>query len=365
MQTKLDYSGRLSGPGAFGRLGAHEPEVRLPLPTTLPLALPPLPTKPSVPPLFDRVQLLLSGDTEMWRRIADAAGGLAVNLALAAMIFAGTVWASRWLSRVAAEAIARAHRHKPPDTTLQSFASSSVRYFVVVVGLIAVLQQLGMKTTSVIAVLGAASLAIGLALQGALANVAAGVMLLILRPYRVGDRVDISGKSGIVKGLDLFSTRLSDLDNLNVFVPNGKAFGEIIVNHTSTPSRRIEISVGIDYQDDLDLALRELLACAAQEPGVLKSPEPWAKLTALEDSSVTVTLRVWVAPKDYLEARFDLLRAIKDRFDAVGLHFPYPHQVSVEGRPFEPAGPQPPTAVARPAATPKARGPEAGTRAEG
>src|SRR6185312_9563691 len=171
------------------------------------------------------------------RHMADAAGGLAVNLALAGLILAGTLWAASWLSTLAGRAIQRAHRHSPPDATLQSFVTSLVRYVVVIIGLIAVLQQLGVKATSVIALLGAGSLAIGLAMQGSLSNVAAGVMLLVLRPYRVGDVVEINGKVGTVRRLDLFMTELSDPDDLNVFMPNGKVFGEMIVNY-STPSRR-------------------------------------------------------------------------------------------------------------------------------
>jgi small conductance mechanosensitive channel len=280
------------------------------------LTLPAISTEPSVPPIIDRAHRLLGGDDVLLRNMADAAGGLAVNLALAAAIFAATIWASRWLSRMAEAAIARAHRQRPADPTLQSFAGSLVRYFVVVVGLIAVLQQVGVKATSVIAVLGAASLAIGLALQGALANVAAGVMLLILRPYRVGDRVDISGKSGTVKGLDLFSTRLSDLDNLNVFVPNGKAFGEIIVNHTSTPHRRIELEFAVGFADDVDRALALMLEAARAERRVLVAPAPWARMTAMVDQGVKLTLRVWVAPGDDIDTRADLMKAVKDRFDA-------------------------------------------------
>jgi small conductance mechanosensitive channel len=309
-----------------------------------------IPTDPTVPPVIDQARRLLFGDSELVRHAADAAGGLAVNLALAGVILAATVWAANWLSQLASRAIARAHRRHPADTTLQSFAASLVRYFVIVVGMVGVLQQLGVKATSVIAVLGAASLAIGLALQGALANVAAGVMLLILRPYRVGDRVEINGREGTVKGLDLFSTRLSDPDNVSVFVPNAKAFGEIIINQTSPTSRRAQIDVTIDYEDDVDRALKVLLECAAADPRVVAKPEPWAKLTALKDNGLVVTLRAWFSPSDYWDARYDLLKAVKERFEAEHLSFPYPHQVAVQGRPF-----QPPASVAEPVAKPAAK----------
>jgi small conductance mechanosensitive channel len=301
------------------------------------LALP-IFTEATLPPLLVQARRVLFGDGELLRHVADAAGGLAVTLALAALTLAGTIWASRWLSQLAARGIARAHRRRPPDTTLQTFASSLVRYVVIVVGLIAVLQQLGVKTTSVIAVLGAASLAIGLALQGALANVAAGVMLLILRPYRVGDRVEINGRQGRVVGLDLFSTRLSDPDDLSVFVPNAQAFGQIIVNQTSPVARRAQLDITIDYADDVDRALAVMLECAAADPRVVKKPAPWARLTALKDNGLVVTLRAWFSPADYWDGRFDLLRAVKDAFEAQGLSFPYPHQVAVQARTFEEPG---------------------------
>jgi small conductance mechanosensitive channel len=299
------------------------------------LALP-ISTNPTLPPVVEQARRVLFGDSELLRHAADAAGGLAVNLALAGVILAVTIWAANWLSRLTERAIERAHRRAPPDTTLQSFAGSLVRYLVVVVGLIAVLQQLGVKATSVIAVLGAASLAIGLALQGALANVAAGVMLLILRPYRVGDVVEIHGKSGTVRGLDLFSTKLSNGENLSVFVPNAKAFGEIIINMTSPALRRAQLDFTLDYEDDVDRALELMVACAAAEPRVSAKPAPWARLTAMSERGLTVSLRAWIAPKDFEDASFDLMKAVKDRLEADGFSFPYPHQVAVEGRTFTP-----------------------------
>jgi len=295
-----------------------------------------IPTDPTLPPFVDQARRLMFGDTELLRHLADAAGGLAVNLAVAALIFAGTLWAANWASRLAAQAIQRAHRRNPPDATLQSFVSSLVRYTVVIVGLVAVLSQLGVKTTSVIAVLGAASLAIGLALQGALANVAAGVMLLVLRPYRVGDVVEIDGKTGTVRGLDLFATRLSDGENLMIFTPNAKAFGATIVNLSAPVARRAQLDFVIDYGDDVDRALALLLACAAAEPRVSPKPPAWAKLTALGDKGLTVSLRAWIPPKDFEDARFDLMKAAKDRLEAAGYSFPYPHQVAVAQRGFQP-----------------------------
>lgn len=261
----------------------------------------------------------------------------AVNLVIGIGILLVTLWLAGWASGLAREGMGRVHRRGgPPDEVLTGFISSLVRYAVIAIGVVAVLQQIGVQTTSVLAVLGAASLAIGLALQGGLSNVAAGVMLLILRPYRVGDRVEVAGTIGKVHGLDLFVTRLHDLDNSVVFIPNSKALGDVIVNYSMPDSRRIVMDFGIDYEDDVDLATALLLEIAEADPRVVANPPPWAKLTSLNDSTVTVTLRAWTSPSGFSDTRFSLIKTVKDRFEAEGLSFAYPHQVSVEPRVFTP-----------------------------
>jgi small conductance mechanosensitive channel len=137
--------------------------------------------------------------------------------------------------------------------------------------------------------------------------------------------VEINGKMGTVKGLDLFSTRLADRENRAVFVPNGKAFGEIIVNYTATPTHRVQIDVQIGKHDDVDAALEAMLEVAKADKRVVAKPVPWAKLTALEDNGVKVTLRAWVSPEAWFDARFDLLKAVRDRLAADGFEFPYPY----------------------------------------
>jgi small conductance mechanosensitive channel len=286
--------------------------------------------------LSDGLGRLAFGGPSTWQQLIDSLAHLAVNLFLAAAIFALTLWAAKWASGVATSAAARIHRRQGPDPTLQNFIGSMVRYAVMIVGMIAVLQQLGVQTTSVIAVLGAASLAIGLALQGGLSNVAAGVMILLLRPYRIGDRVEITGRVGRVKGLDLFVTRVTDLDNRLVFIPNAKAFGEVIVNYSMHENIRIVMDFGIDYDDDVDLALGLLLQCAKEDRRIVSDPAPWAKMTALNDSTVTVTLRAWTDPAGYIDTRFDLMKTVKNTFGAAGLTFAYPHQVVVESGPTIP-----------------------------
>ncbi|MFZ3006183.1 MAG: mechanosensitive ion channel domain-containing protein, partial [Phenylobacterium sp.] len=195
------------------------------------------------------------------------------------------------------------------------------------------LQQLGVQTTSVIAVLGAASLAVGLALQGTLSNVAAGVMILLQRPYRAGDRVELNGRQGIVTGMDLFNTKLEDFDGLTLYLPNGKVFGDMIVNLSQAGRRRISLTFGISFADDLDVALALLLEIARADPRVLADPPPWSRVTQIADSAVNVTLRCWSTPDDWMNLGYDLVKQVKETFEAKGLSFPYPHQVQVEREP--------------------------------
>jgi len=279
---------------------------------------------------FDTVQRALSGDTVMLREVAGVLGAFSVRVLVAALILALTLWAARRLARIAAKAVDRFPHHHPADKTLGDFVSALVKYVVIAIGLIAVLQQIGVQATSVLAVLGAASLAIGLALQGTLGNVAAGVMILLLRPYRVGDKVELNGRQGKVVDLDLFNTKVVDFDGLTLYMPNGKVFGEMIVNMSQSGRRRIDLTFGVDYEDDLDLALGLLIEVAESDPRILPTPAPWAKVTGLADSAVNVTLRCWATPDDWADTKFDLTKVVKETFEARGLSFPYPHQVAID-----------------------------------
>ncbi|HTI66692.1 MAG TPA: mechanosensitive ion channel domain-containing protein [Caulobacteraceae bacterium] len=281
--------------------------------------------------LATSIQNTLNGETVAIAKLSDLVGDLAVNLTVSILIMTLAVWLSGWASQLVRRGIERIPRINQ-DRTLADFASSFARYVVVVIGIIAVLRRLGVETTSIITVLGAASLAVGLALQGTLSNVAAGVMVLIFRPYRVGDQVTLAGKTGMVKHFDLFNTELRDLDNLKIVVPNGKAFGDVVVNYTDISARRIELTFGIGYEDDIGTAVRVATGCAAADARILPDPAPWAKVTELAASTVNVTLRCWTAPTGYQDTRFDLLRRVKEAFDAAGISLPYPTQVTVERR---------------------------------
>ncbi len=275
------------------------------------------------------VHAAIAGGPQNWRLFFDAAGQLAVNLVVAGLILVITLWAAQWAARLMRRALDRLQRPGAHDPTMQGFMASLTRWIVIVLGLMAVLEQLGVRTTSILAVVGAASLAIGLALQGALANVAAGVMLLVLRPYRVGDFVQIDGRMGTVKRLDLFMTELADPDNLDIYVPNGKAFGDVIINYSTAPNRRMELNFSIDYDHDQSQAQALLIECANADPRITKTPAPWAKTTALGENAVTITLRAWAGLDVYWDARFDLLQRASQALQAAGLAHPYPHQVAL------------------------------------
>ena len=315
----------------------------------MPSSAPPLLDLSNPPPapletVRSGVHAIIAGDPESWRAFVDAASQLAVNLVVAGLILIFTLWASGWAARLTRRALGRVRRTGTPDATVQGFMGSVVRWIVIIVGLMAVLEQLGVRTTSILAIIGAASIAIGLALQGALSNVAASVMILILRPYRVGDVVEINGKIGTVKRLDLFMTELSDPDNLDIFMPNGKVFGEMIINYSSPADRRMELTFSVDYDHDLDRATALLLECAEADPRILKKPAPWAKVTALDQHAVTVTLRAWSKLDVYWDTRFDLVQRAGEALQAGGLEHPYPHQIAVTKTPKAPAPVAPPRA---------------------
>ena len=267
-------------------------------------------------------------DAALIAKLIDLAGDFAINLSIAALIFVITLFASKWASRAARNALSRVRgfRHDP---TVLSFAVQVVRVVVIIIGMIAVLQRLGVQTTSIIAVLGAASLAVGLALQGTLSNVASGIMLLVLRPYRVGDVVDVGGMSGTVQRLDLFTTQLSNANNHKIVIPNSKVLSDPLTNITGQHTRRIEINFTVGYGDDLNQARAVLAGVAEGHEKVLHDPVPWTGVTGLLDSAVQVTLHAWVKADDWWQTQADLMQGGKEALDTAGIEIPFPHQVAV------------------------------------
>ncbi len=224
-------------------------------------------------------------------------------------------------------AVARAMKARSLDPSLTGFVSKLVYAAILVFALLAALSQFGVEVTSFVAVLGAASFAVGLALQGSLSNFAAGVMLLMHRPLCVGDYVEVAGIGGTVKEIRLFDCVLATPDNVRVTIPNGKIYGDIIRNYSVNPTRRLDIAVGIAYDADIARALEVTLELARADSRLLPAPEPVAMVGNLGDSSVDLILRVWMAREDYWSVKFDLTRGIKEAFDRHGIEIPFPQRV--------------------------------------
>ncbi|MEJ2289978.1 MAG: mechanosensitive ion channel [Deinococcales bacterium] len=191
---------------------------------------------------------------------------------------------------------------------------------------IAVLGRFGVQTASLVALLGAAGLAVGLALQGALSNVAAGVLLLALRPFRVGDAVDIAGTAGVVEDMGLFVTRLTSFDGVPLFVPNSNVWGKQISNFSQAGTRRNDLIVGIGYGDDIGAAMAALEELVGSESRALQDPAPMVAVESLGDSSVNLLLRYWTKAGDFYATKLDLTRAVKERFDRDGISIPFPQR---------------------------------------
>lgn len=271
--------------------------------------------------ITERLNGALSLDHSMIGKFADKAGDLAVSLVVAAIILAVTLWAAGAGARLIRRMIARA-RGGGADATLLTFAGSLVRYVILAVGLIAVLQQLGVQTTSIIAVFGAASLAVGLALQGALSNVAAGVMILLFRPYRVGDLIEVAGRVGRVEALDLFATELATPDNVKVLVPNSKVFGDVITNFSAHGKRRVDVLFKVDLKRDVQAVLAGLEARAGADPRVLKDPVPTVEVLNMTEVYVEAAIRAWAAKEDHAAVKSDLM--LSARLLAEGRDAPLP-----------------------------------------
>ncbi len=212
------------------------------------------------------------------------------------------------------------------DATLISFVSSLSYVLIMAFVIIAALGQLGVQTASFVAVLGAAGLAVGLALQGSLANFAAGVLMIIFKPFKVGDFIEGGGVSGIVEEIGIFTTGLKSLDNKKIIVPNAKMTSDNIVNYTAKEIRRVDIVAGVSYGDDLDKVRKVLEEVLAGDARVLKDPAPTIGVLELADSSVNFAVRPWVKTADYWDVFFATQENIKKQFDAAGISIPFPQQ---------------------------------------
>jgi small conductance mechanosensitive channel len=244
----------------------------------------------------------------------------AIKLVLAIVIYI----VGKWLANLVANWLQKTMTARSVDPTVAQFTRNIVYYLAVTVVIIAALGQLGVQTASIVAIVGAAGLAVGFALQGSLANFAAGVLMILFRPCKVGDYIEGGGSSGTVTEVAIFATTLLTPDNKTVIIANAALMSGNIVNYSTQPTRRVDLVVGVGYGSDLDQVKNELKAIVAADSRVLGSPETTIAVSELADSSVNLVVRPWVNSGDYWGVYFDLTENIKKRFDEVGIEIPYP-----------------------------------------
>ena len=264
--------------------------------------------------------------TSLWNTAADylqaEGAAFALNLATAVVIF----FIGKWLAGVMSRLAGRVMNRAKVDDMLVRFAVNIIYVALLTVVIIAVLDQLGIETMTLTAVFAAAGFAIGMALQGSLGNFASGVMLIIFRPFKLGDFVEAGGTAGIVEEIQIFNTVLRTPDNRRVIVPNGAITSDTITNNSANDTRRIDLVIGCGYSDDLKAVKSYLESVLADEDRILSDPEPLVAVGELGSSSIDFLVRPWVKAEDYFATKCDLTERIKLGFDERGFNFPYPSQ---------------------------------------
>ncbi len=231
-----------------------------------------------------------------------------------------------WVAKQLKKAIVKLMGKRNVDPTLISFSASMLYVVMQVFVIVAALEKLDIKTTSFVAILGAAGLAVGLALQGSLANFAAGVLMIIFKPFKVGEFVEAAGTKGSVVEISIFTTILNTMDNKKTIVPNAKLMADNITNYSANDTRRVDLAAGISYSDDIDKARSAIQAALAEVDGIIESPAPDILVSEMADSSVNFAVRPWCKPDDYWGVYFGVTEAIKKKFDAEGICIPFPQR---------------------------------------
>jgi len=237
-----------------------------------------------------------------------------------------TFFIGRWVAQFLTKFVRRLMDKAEVEAALAGFAANVTYILLMVVVVLAALNKLGIQTTSFVAILGAAGLAVGFALQGSLSNFAAGVMLIIFRPFKAGDYVEAGGTAGTVEEVQLFTTQFCTPDNKQIIVPNAQITGGKITNYSANDTRRIDLVVGVSYDDDLKKVRSLLESILKEDQRILDHPEPTIGVLELAESSVNFAVRPWVKTADYWGVYFGLMEAVKERFDAEGISIPYPQR---------------------------------------
>jgi len=260
--------------------------------------------------------------SQIWVQVQDivAAWGLKVLAAIAIFII------GRWVAMAVRKGVRRMMDRASVDPMIVGFVGSITYIALLAFVIIAALGQLGIQTTSFIAILGAAGLAIGLALQGSLANFAAGFLMILFRPFKVGDFIEGAGVAGVVESIQIFTTTMKTGDNKTIIIPNAKLSGDNIVNYSAKPTRRVDMTVGVAYDADLSKVRDVLKDIISKESRIHADPEPLIAVAELADSSVNFVVRVWTNTGDYWGVMFAMNETVKNRFDAEGIGIPFPQR---------------------------------------
>lgn len=259
---------------------------------------------------------------EIWNQVQATGMEFVINVVIAIVIF----FIGRIIARVISNGIRKLMSAQEVDQILQSFIGNLSYWMLMTFVIIAAISQLGIQTTSLIAIMGAAGLAVGLALQGSLANFASGVLIVMFRPYRVGDYVEAAGISGTVLQVQILTTVLKTGDNKQIVVPNGQIMSSIITNYSANETRRVDMVVGVSYEDDIDKVRATIKDIIDSDDRILKDPECQIAVAELAESSVNFNVRPWVKSGDYSGVKLDFTEAVKKRFDKEGISFPFPQR---------------------------------------
>jgi len=231
-----------------------------------------------------------------------------------------------WVAKLIRKIVAKALRKREIDKTLVTFLLNLLYFLLSTVVILASLGRLGIETTSFIAILGAAGLAIGLALQGSLANFASGILLMIFRPFKVDDFVKLADEEGFVEKIYIFTTQIKTFDNRTIIIPNSTVTSGKIINYTSKEIRRVDLSIGFSYDDNIKTAIDTLTELCVSHPKVLKEPVPYVGVVEYGDSSINLTVRPWCKTDDYWDVFFEINEQMKPAFDAKGISIPFPQR---------------------------------------
>ena len=246
------------------------------------------------------------------------------------LIAAILIWIfGSWAVRIILKGLTKTMEKRDYDLSLKKFLTNLIRWGLKIVLIIVVLGTVGIETTSFAALLASVGLALGLALQGSLGNFAGGVLIMIFKPFKIGDLIEAQGQMGVVKEIEIFTTKLTGLSNKEIIIPNGSLSNGNIVNYTTEGTRRVDLIFGVSYDSDIKKTKEVLMTILTSHPKVLKEPAPSVNLLELADSSINFAVRPWCASADYWAVYFELTEQTKEALDAAGIEIPYPHHVEI------------------------------------